>query len=440
MRWARRWSPKVCLLFAVALTLCGADIEYNAVTDRKPRPKPPVPKMGKAGSIIKDPLYGNRIVRVTDERTAEDSPSCVTAAAALQNTWNADSTRFVLMCGGAVAFRFDPVKLKAREDERLDMQETPAFSYTDPDIIYGIGTDVGKGDHNRILEYNFKKHKYRSLVDLQKLITFEGSAGMVSVSANDRIVVPFGGIQDTWHYVLFYDKASGRTALLDTRAGTLNGKPLKFPMGWGVHVVNIDKSGRYVILSKGQGGEAPNLVIWDTTTNGFGEVAPEGAGHYSAGYGLMVNNSGTFPHWAQWMMRALDPADLKFITRLVAPDPPKDFGGRYEHSSWNNARPDSWAPVFVSVTRYADAKNPLGPWDDEIIAISTDPKRPRVFRFAMHRSKPSGDFWDVPRGNVSPDGRFFMFTSNWEGTLGESRKGRSRRDVFVLELPPMTRR
>jgi hypothetical protein len=410
-------SPLILLLLATS-------IEYQAVTDRVPRGKPSLPEMGRAGSIVKDPAYGTRIVRITDRDTS-DGASCVTAAASLQNTWNADSTRFVLMCGGALAYRFDPATLKARRDgDPLDLQETPAFSFTDPNLVYGI-------DGHDVVEYDFRRKKYRTLVELK-----EGSAGLLTVSANDRMVVPFGGMQDTWRYVLLFDKRAGKRTLLDTRRATVDGKPVEFAMDFGVHLATIDKSGRYVVISKGQGGKAPNLVVWDTETNRFGEVAPEGAGHYATGYGLLVNNSGTFPHWAQWMMRSLDPEDLKLITRLIVPDPPKDFGGRHEHSSWNNAREDGWAPVFVSVTRWADAKNPLGPWDDEIIAISTDPKRPKVFRLGLHRSKPLGDFWDVPRGNVSPDGRFFMFTSNWEGTLGNSPQRRPRQDVFVLELPP----
>jgi hypothetical protein len=50
---------------------------------------------------------------------------------------------------------------------------------------------------------------------------------------------------------------------------------------------------------------------------------------------------------------------------------------------------------------------------------------------AHHRSLyERGGFWDTPRGNVSPDGRYFIFTSNWERSLGDR-----ARDVFLLELP-----
>jgi hypothetical protein len=47
-------------------------------------------------------------------------------------------------------------------------------------------------------------------------------------------------------------------------------------------------------------------------------------------------------------------------------------------------------------------------------------------------------FWYQPRPNVSPDGRWALFTSNWEKTLGTEATAdpttRARQDVFVVEL------
>jgi len=426
-------------MLVAGASLAAAQIEYRAVTDRKVRPKPTLPKMGKAGTVVSDPVYGTRILRVTDGNTDPGGAACVTASASLQNTWNADSTRFVVSCGGTIVYSFDAVSLKARiSDDTVDLRETPAFSFTDPDLLYGTGASPVTSQS--ILEYDAKRKKYRRLLDLDRVVKgFEGSPGMLSVSANERMAVAFGGIQDTWRYVLVFDKTTGAAKLLDTRKAAVDGKAARFLMGFGVHLVNIDKSGRYVVISKGEGGKFPNLVVWDTSNNHFAEITAEGQGHYSAGYGMLVNNSSTFPHWAQWMIRPLQPERVGEFSRLIVPDPPRDYGGRYEHTSWNNAQPDVPAPVFASIMRYADARNPLGPWDDEIVAISTSRERPNVFRFAYHRSLPLGDFWDDPRGNVSPDGRFFMFTSNWEGTLGRAPRGRPRQDVFVLALPEMVR-
>ena len=57
-----------------------------------------------------------------------------------------------------------------------------------------------------------------------------------------------------------------------------------------------------------------------------------------------------------------------------------------------------------------------------------------VWRFAHHRSQYLW-FWDSPRANVSQDGRFALFTSNWEATLGIGPYG-PRQDAFIVRLAP----
>jgi hypothetical protein len=44
-------------------------------------------------------------------------------------------------------------------------------------------------------------------------------------------------------------------------------------------------------------------------------------------------------------------------------------------------------------------------------------------------------FWYEPIANVSPDGKWVIFTTNWEKTLGaDSAEGTSRQDVFLVQL------
>jgi hypothetical protein len=69
----------------------------------------------------------------------------------------------------------------------------------------------------------------------------------------------------------------------------------------------------------------------------------------------------------------------------------------------------------------------LRAWDGEIICAAMDGSS-NVWRFAHHRSR-IASFWDQPRANVSQDGRFVLFTSNWEQTLGVRRQ-----DAFIVEL------
>ena len=66
-----------------------------------------------------------------------------------------------------------------------------------------------------------------------------------------------------------------------------------------------------------------------------------------------------------------------------------------------------------------------GPFRNEIFQVSTDGSQ-RVRRLAHHHSV-YRDYWDTPRANISRDGRFVAFTSNWGST--------TRRDVFLIKVP-----
>lgn len=115
-----------------------------------------------------------------------------------------------------------------------------------------------------------------------------------------------------------------------------------------------------------------------------------------------------------------------------------------DHPTWNNARPDRAVPFVTATYRYGANSVEWRAWDDEILAIPTDGGAD-VWRLARHRSDVGRDgapaqttFWYTPRPNVSPDGRWVLFTSNWEKTLGTDPRApageQARQDVFLLQL------
>jgi len=68
-----------------------------------------------------------------------------------------------------------------------------------------------------------------------------------------------------------------------------------------------------------------------------------------------------------------------------------------------------------------------------------------VWRFAHHQSDVSDDadpttlyFWYEPIANVSPDGQWVIFTTNWAKKLGMDTLETSthRQDVFLVHLTP----
>jgi hypothetical protein len=83
------------------------------------------------------------------------------------------------------------------------------------------------------------------------------------------------------------------------------------------------------------------------------------------------------------------------------------------------AEDESWALISL----YEGGAHTPGLYHNEIIQVATDGSE-QVRRLAHHHSLIS-DYWDMPRANISRDGCFVAFTSNWGG---------GRRDVYVVDL------
>ena len=81
---------------------------------------------------------------------------------------------------------------------------------------------------------------------------------------------------------------------------------------------------------------------------------------------------------------------------------------------------DNSMPSTVSGFGYSS-----GPFFGEILLVATDGSQ-RVNRLARHRSS-YRSYFDSPRANISRDGRFVVFNSNWGS--------RTRRDIFILKVP-----
>lgn len=66
-------------------------------------------------------------------------------------------------------------------------------------------------------------------------------------------------------------------------------------------------------------------------------------------------------------------------------------------------------------------------FDNEIVLVATNGSN-QVRRLAHHRSVVN-DYYDQPKANISRDGQFIAFTSNWGNASG-------RRDVYIVKVPP----
>jgi hypothetical protein len=438
----------------LAAVLAQASLTYDAVTDRGPRAEPALVRLGGAGFSFNDPVFGSRIWRVTDRLTRPNQPdrSYRTPSATHLNAWSVKSSYFYVVStdGTIVPFAFDPSSGAAAKLDPLNFYTEPQFSAVDDNIIFG---GASGGTLRTIDQYDFSTGRYTRLLDLDAVVkpslkgTFIG--GIVSSAGPiERILVFFGGSsQDKHRFVIVFDKNAPKSrSVLDV--STLN---------FSLHHATLDRSGRYVMLYPTAPDLAPprnaaQVYVWDTQTNTT-TALPTAAipgGHDTFGFGVAVNKDCcNLTTWdaAQWQIRSLA---APLVSRdLIRPILAPKETYLADHSTWNNARPDRLVPFITATYRYGPEASPWRAWDDEILAVQTDVSDggAEVFRLAHHRSDVTKDgaagetsFWYMPRPNVSQDGGWVLFTSNWEKTLGTDPKApageRARQDVFLLRLKP----
>jgi hypothetical protein len=456
----------------------GVPTSYQAATDTNPASKPALPSLGAAGTSIVDPTFNSTIVRVTDGNTRPNAlnRSFKTPSGTHQNAWNTTGTYFYVMGSGGstIPFAFNAATRTASRIQPsgtgdgglvLKFYIEPTFSYVNENLIYGACNNPcsAGADVVTIVQYDFASGQYSTLLDLKTLSanlagTYVGGIGGSS-GPTEKLAVFFGGTSQDHHYlVVVFDKNNPTSKkLLDTHASTVDGQATNITLNFNLHHAFIDRSGRYVLLYPTSADmaaprNASQVYVWDTQSNVFTEL-PSSAlsgGHDSLGFGALVNKDccRSAPTWdaSQWQFRQLGtPLSSKdLIVPLLTPK----VTYQSDHTTWNNAQPSTLVPVISATFRYNNESAPWRAWDDEIIGIQTDVpdgSGATVWRFAHHRSNVADDndssrtyFWYEPRPNVSQDGRWVLFTSNWEKSLGTDAAGEPggsfRQDVFLLEL------
>jgi len=415
---------------------------YTAPTDRSVRREPALPALGPAGTVLTDPTFGMRIVRVTDANTMPDQPgrSYQTASGAHTKMFNANDSRVIVTSSGnrLLAFDFDPVNMTVK---RIGHRRQPSggdliplvgdgtfFSFTNPDIIYGI-----RAATNHLAKYDFATKQVTTIFDPKTVDPHVGFRGDITISRDDNELLWFGGgnVQDKDYLVVVYYQHTGKWRALNTQTSLVSGTTgltgtIDRPMGCPIHNARMSLDGNYAVLVPAGESCGGVLWIWNIPTLHVETVTVDSGGHWAPGYRRMVNHC-QLKDGQRWCIRDfadLNPASgTKKIPETILT--PAEWAND-NHPSWLNDVPGVDAPICLANYR-ADGSPIRRAWDNEVICVATDGSD-RVWRFAHTRT--SGTSWvNLPRGNVSQDGRFYMFNSNWEGTLGKRRA-----DVFIVEL------
>lgn len=423
---------------------CGYP-NYCARYDQRIAPYPATPpRWGSAGTVINDPVFGSRIMRVTDANSDFRKPgtSFQTPSSAQQNVWSTDSTKFYVKEAGGrfLVYSFDPVKMTEKLIDEPDVawNGEPQFSYSQPNLLYGVNHATAE-----IQQYDVTSHKVATVSKPGDCVSLKSGdmAFDISASADDQIfMVAIGPGQDINYLLFVYDREKG-CRWLNTMTGEIGGQwgpkgTLADVVHFGIHDARISKSGEYVAIA----GSHEGPVIWQVNTLNVvlcsGKVPVSCGGHHALGYSHMVNPSRRH-HPMELLVRPLN--DVTQVTVLTS-NLPETEGWYDKHFSWNNVDRGDTNPVCFSAYRSDNPSTPgapltvKGPWENEIDCLEMDGKGSKIWRFAHTYSTAGGGFWTTPRGNVSQDGRFYMFTSDWENELGQGRDGRFRHDAFVVEL------
>jgi hypothetical protein len=424
---------------------CGPQ-EYCARTDRRVEPYPEKPQeIGPSGSIISDPNFGSRILRVTDGKAdpKQAGRSLFTPSSAEQNSWNKDSTMFFVTTPGGsfLLYHFDPATMTAHQASasNLNLGAEPQFSFRQANLLYGMNP------RERVFkQYDTSSGRISDVNDPSKCIKLASGdvGGDITVSADDnRFSTTLGPQQDKYYVIYVYDRAQG-CRWYNTQTGEIDGQwgpkgKLSLPDRFFLHNARMSKSGKFVYLSRGGGGIGQNFVVWEIDSMNVSVCSQGCKGHHVLGYSQIIGSSGMVHPMDVWL-RPLN--HLEASTPIIGGLQPAHGFWFDSHFSWNNVDPNDSAPVCFSTYRPTNPDTPgaaplvTGPWENEIDCAETDGKASKVWRFAHTFSSARNGFWSTPRGNVSQDGRFFMFTSDWEDQLGKAPNGKYRTDVFVVEL------
>lgn len=406
-----------------------------------------------------DPDFGSPMVRATDRTTNFKNPGSWlrTASSGGANMWSMDTSKFYVIGKGGVdlAFGFDPSTMAisslpgANPGQALHvpLRPEPSFSFIDSDLIYGT-TDTAP---LTISSYRFSSGVLAPLLDTttcgtQPPLIPDGhlvvSDDDVRLSADDsRISISEGGKQSGSHmFVIVYDKNLG-CRWYNTQTGQIGGQwgPSGLASTTDTYLIRhayISRSGNYVqILNNDRVGA---FVIWDIATLNV-TICPIHGSLFCAGYGVVGSNSYVnSPGYIENMNILKRPLDnLSEFTQLVSPLPYPPYFGNTVHFTWNNVDANDSLPACGSTYRYAGWQEYgiTEPFEEEIFCVETDGLASTIWRFAHNRATWQTPYFNTqPLGNISLDGRFFLFTSGWDEQLGNDSSGDPLSDVWIVKL------
>jgi hypothetical protein len=384
---------------AAAAWSTGVAGQTTLLTDYSAYPEPALPSLPAAGGTLVDPTFGTTIMRLTDSNDGSDCR----VEYSYWPTFNVNSTRAKALCvtngvDRTKIWTFDPTNFKRGAAILMPMlpQSTdPIWSGSDPNIIYGHSTT------NLLVAFNASTQATTTIKDFSGIVPSGGQLQQMSMSADDNVFAfHVTNSSGTPVGYLVWQRSTNTLLLNRTESG--------------IDEVQIDKTGRYLEA----GFTSGNNRIWDLQANPPTYTSltwgVDGFFHHDSGHGTIFTYNGQGNGVAYRQSSA--PHTLTALMALSSSNKTGHMSMRANNEGWG------------LVSNYNnDGSGVAYPFDNEIFQVATDGSG-NVRRIAHHRSV-FNDYYDAPFANISPDGRFVAFSSNWGHSSG-------RRDVFVAMIPP----
>jgi hypothetical protein len=397
-------------------------------TDTAVYPEGTLPVKPLSGAYIYDPVFGTRLMRVTD--MYDGSTLGGGTAYSYWPTFNLNNTRILAQVAHpnnspapqAAIYDFDPVNFKLgkrREPRPLPGGGYPIFQWA---IWSNLSADVFyAADYSgRLWSYNVPNDVWTPVADFDTAgVNNPLPAGhygwQMHMSADDDVFSFTESESTNWSQVgYFVYKKSTNT--ITKRVVDSN-----------IDELHIDSSGRYLFgitntHSSYDGDGAIEGFVWDLQTgaprDNLTDSTPDmSPGHYDVGHGLIVGNA----NWGAGTMTKRSLATPHSFTTMMTPLAPATYGQPMDHFSMLADNPE-W--VFGSNYTDPNIERRCG---KELFQVKLDGSQ-SLRRLAHHYSLYDGtDYYDSPRANISKDGKFAAFSSNWNSVNG-------RNDLYIAQF------
>ncbi|HJQ26190.1 MAG TPA: VCBS repeat-containing protein [Blastocatellia bacterium] len=378
--------------------------------------EPSPPALPAAGVKFADPIFCTTIMRVTD---ANDG-AVNSVSYSYWPTFNVNNTRiFIFTANGPKLYNFDPVNFTISNKRDLFQATLPGggfpqdedaiWSASNPDVVYchqGL----------KLWSYNVSTTSYTLLHDFASQVPGD-YIWQMSRSADDNV---FG-------FHLTQSVPDGPYPTVGYAAWRRIGNTTySFPASQNlVNEVQIDKTGQYLAVTYNGppypgGVEVRIVTLADQTGQDLQDGSPDYApGHHDCGHGTIIGHD--------------DNLNRLTFRNLATPHLPYSLLDYPDWTIGNHvsmlADNESWALLS---TYYVNNGLPTtNIFRNELVLVATDGSK-RVKRLAhLHSPFQSGSYGEAyastPRANISRDGRYAAFTSNWGTT--------TRTDVFIVKIP-----